>query len=191
MNSHGPWVKVGFCIKQYQDWLCNPAIEQDFLETVMQDGEESQQEEKLNKSRLIPTQGYDIKAEKMVEVNLLEDMVKQQLSNMVVEFEPALEWQVNVIKDEVKIEDKNEEEEMQQQNRLLKRSHPVDQLDKDIEEIRKMMFKLVQETANNGERWNRRDLATEGKQQQQQQGIGGNGKLQIQVWDPRGSQLQW
>jgi hypothetical protein len=73
-----------------------------------------------------------------------------------------------------------------QQNEVKEKSQPVDQLDKEIEDIKRLMLEEAQE-AINIEGWNIRGLVgATGKQRQQ--GRGASGQLQFQVWDPGGSQ---
>jgi hypothetical protein len=85
----------------------------------------------------------------------------------------------------------DDKEEMHQQTRLQKKSHPIDQLDKEIKHIRRMMLRSSQEEASSRRRWNRGEPTEAKKQQkQQQQGARPYGQLQIQIWDPRGSQPQ-
>jgi hypothetical protein len=73
-----------------------------------------------------------------------------------------------------------------QQNEMKEKSQPVDQLDKEIEDIKRLMLEAAQEAVNR-EGWNRRGPAGAAGQQRQQ-GRGASGQLQFQVWDPRGSQ---
>jgi hypothetical protein len=70
----------------------------------------------------------------------------------------------------------DEEEEMQQQRRLQERSHPMDKLDEEIEEIRRLMLKSAKETVNNKWRLTRRYCS----------GIM-NGALQHKIWKPGGN----
>jgi hypothetical protein len=62
----------------------------------------------------------------------------------------------------------------------------VDQLDKEIEDINRLMLEVAQEAVNR-EGWNRRG-PTRATGQQRQKGRGASGQLQFQVWDPGGSQ---
>jgi hypothetical protein len=62
----------------------------------------------------------------------------------------------------------------------------VDQLDKEIEDIKRLMLEATQEVVNR-EGWNRR-VPAGAVGQQSQQGRGASGQLQFQVWDPGGSQ---
>jgi hypothetical protein len=121
-------------LKMLEDWLRNPETEEDYQkDAVMKSGEEFQPEEQLDEVGLVPTQRDDRRAEKNWQrENLSEEMVEQQLSNIVVEVESAVEWQENATGDEVNMGDQNdlsfdlcEEEEMQQQSRLHERSQPV------------------------------------------------------------------
>jgi hypothetical protein len=86
----------------------------------------------------------------------------------------------------------------------------MDKLDKEIEEIRRLMLKSTKETVNNRWRLTRGDCSgkihealqhkiwkprgepatTTRQQQQQQQRRGAGGQLQNEVWDPGGSQQQ-
>jgi len=52
---------------------------------------------------------------------------------------------------QVKLEIDKEEEMQQQQSRLQERNQPMDKLDKEIEEIRKLMLRSTKENVNN--RW--------------------------------------
>jgi hypothetical protein len=54
----------------------------------------------------------------------------------------------------------------------------LDQLDKEIEEIRKSMLEATKKETNNRERWNRGEPATLGKQQHQQHRKGVGGQIQ-------------
>jgi hypothetical protein len=56
----------------------------------------------------------------------------------------------------------DEEEEMQQQSRLQERSQPMDQLDREIEEIRRLMLESVKRTVNNRWRMTRGEPAATG-----------------------------
>jgi hypothetical protein len=77
--------------------------------------------------------------------------------------------------------------EKMQQSRLQEESQPVDQLDKEIEEIKRLMLEATKKASNNREGWDRREPAgAAGKQEQQIKGA--SGQLQFQVWDPGGSQ---
>jgi hypothetical protein len=80
-----------------------------------------------------------------------------------------------------------DEKEMQQ-NEMKEKSQPVDQLDKEIEEIKRLMLEATQ-GATNREVWDKRKPAgAAGKKKQQ--GKGEDGQLQEKVWDPGGSQQQ-
>jgi hypothetical protein len=65
---------------------------------------------------------------------------------------------------------------------------PLVQLDIVIEEIRRLMMEEIEKVANNKRKMIRREPTVVEKQKQQ--GRGADGKLQIQIWDPRGSQPQ-
>jgi hypothetical protein len=71
----------------------------------MRSGEEFQHEEQLENVELMPTQRDDRRAEELTERGLSEEIVEQQLNNIVAEFEPAVEWQVNATSDEVSMGD--------------------------------------------------------------------------------------
>jgi hypothetical protein len=68
----------------------------------------------------------------------------------------------------------DEEEEMQQR-RLQERSQPMDKMDKEIEEIRRLMLKTTKETVNNRWRLTRGDCSGNI-----------NGALQHNIWKPGG-----
>jgi hypothetical protein len=69
----------------------------------------------------------------------------------------------------------------------MNRASMGQQLDEVIEQIRKLMLKSAQETAND-EKLSRREIATTSRQQQQQQRHGAGRQLQRVVWDPGGFQ---
>jgi hypothetical protein len=73
-----------------------------------------------------------------------------------------------------------------QQSRMQKESHPLEQLDKDIEKIRKLILRSAQETASEEELRRRRPAIAVGKIRQQSRGV--DGQLQRIVWDPGGFQ---
>jgi hypothetical protein len=81
-----------------------------------------------------------------------------------------------------------------QQRRLHKKSQPLEQLDRVIEEIRKLMLRSAE--AVNKEELNRREPAIAAgkkqkrkkKQQQQHSWRGARGQLQKRIWDPGGFQ---
>jgi hypothetical protein len=79
-----------------------------------------------------------------------------------------------------------------QQRRLHKESQPLEQLDRVIEEIRRLMLRSAHESVSK-EKLSRRKpaIAAGKKQQQQQQSSGADGQLQRIVWDPGGFQQSW
>jgi hypothetical protein len=65
---------------------------------------------------------------------------------------------------------------------------PVDQLDREIEEIRRLMLESTKKIVNNRWRLTRGDPATATGQQQEKQSRRAGGQLRAKVWDPGGSQ---
>jgi hypothetical protein len=123
---------------------------------------------------------------------MAEEEAEKQLSDETTGLESVAEWKLSATRgDEDTMGDQNNlpfEEEVQQR-RLHKKSHPLEQLDRVIEEIRRMMLSLVEEfnkrNLSRGEpttpTWNK-------KQQQQHSWRGERGKPQGRVWDPGGFQ---
>jgi hypothetical protein len=74
-----------------------------------------------------------------------------------------------------------------QWSRLQKESQPWEQLDEIIEEIKRLMLRLVAEIASEEELHRGEPSIAAGKQMQQQQRSSGvDGQLQRTVWDPGG-----
>jgi hypothetical protein len=78
-----------------------------------------------------------------------------------------------------------------QQRRLHKKSQPLEQLDRVIEEIRKLMLRSA-EAVNKGEMNRREPAIAAGKKRRRttttQHRRGARGQLQGRVWDPGGFQ---
>jgi hypothetical protein len=154
------------------------------------DGGAYQPQEQLGKVGLEPTQ------REMVVAELPQEEAEQQFSEETAELESAAEWPLSATErnkdsrgDQVDLP--TEMKELQQRG-LHKESQPWEQLDKVIEEIRRLMLSSAAETASN-ERLSRRKptrAAGKKKQQQQQQHSwkGADGQLQGKVWDPGGFQ---
>jgi hypothetical protein len=81
------------------------------------------------------------------EAKLSEEIVEQHLSNMAAKFEPVVEWQANSIGEEKCMGYREDlpidpyDKEMHHHSRMQEKSHPVDQLDEEIEKIRMFMLK--------------------------------------------------
>jgi hypothetical protein len=106
----------------------------------------------------------------MMEIKLSEETTGQQISDEVAKFEPTVEWKFDAIGDEVDMGDQIhlpieicDEKEMQQQRRLQKKSQSVDQLNKDIEKMRRIMIESSQHEVNNKRKLNRGEHAKIGK----------------------------
>jgi hypothetical protein len=82
-------------------------------------------------------------------------------------------------------------EEAVQRSRVHKESQPLEQLDREIEEIRRLMLRSAQEAVNKGRLRKRNPGREARKQQQQPQGSGVDGQLQRIVWDLGGFQQRW
>jgi hypothetical protein len=83
---------------------------------------------------------------------------------------------------------KIDEEEEMQQSRVQYRSQPVEQLDRDIEEMRRLMLESTKKIVNKRWRFTIGDpttSTTRKKQEKQRKGEGG--QIQSEVWDPGGS----
>jgi hypothetical protein len=163
------------------------------LKHATEEGAEFQPEEQLIEDGDMPAQ------EELTETNMSEEEAEQQFSKETAELKSAAEWKTSAtrgdednMRDQVDLPiDKYGEEEVQQR-RLHKKSQPLEQLDRVIEEIRKLMLRSAEETVSK-EKLSRRDPAiAAGKQQQQQQQSRGAGRqLQVRVWDPGGFQQSW
>jgi len=77
----------------------------------------------------------------MVEKELPEELAEKQLSSIFVELNSVVECQANSTRDEVIMGYRNKEKDMQQQNILQERIHPMYEMDKKIQEIRRLMLK--------------------------------------------------
>jgi hypothetical protein len=133
-----------------EDWLSNPGTKEYCpRDVVVKSEEDFQPEEKLENVGLVPIEGDDRRAEELEEMKLSEKMFEQQISSIIVEVEPTVEWQATAMGDKIIMGDQDDlpinmcgEEDMQQQRRLSeKKSHPIDHLDEEIEQIRRMMLK--------------------------------------------------
>jgi hypothetical protein len=127
-------------------------IQQIKLET---DGEAYQPGEKLEEVEVEPTQGD------MTEANLLEKEVEQQLSDETIELKFSARCQANATEEENDMGDQDDlptdKKEDLQQRRLHKKSQPLEQLERVIKEIRKIMLTSTEEVSK-GE-LNRREPA--------------------------------
>jgi hypothetical protein len=121
--------------------------------------------------------------EELTETNMSEEEVEQQFNKETAELKFAAEWKTSAtrgdgdnMRDQVDLPiDKYGEEEVHQR-RLHKNIQPLEQLDRVIEEIRKLMLRSAEETVSK-EKLGRRDPAiATGKQQQQQQQSRGVGR---------------
>jgi hypothetical protein len=87
------------------------------------------------------------------EEKLSKKEVEQQLSDRIAELESAADWQLNAKKEEEDVMGDLVDlpicREEVQWSRLQKKSQPLEQLDKVIEEIRRMMMNSAQESVNN------------------------------------------
>jgi hypothetical protein len=107
-----------------------------------------QPEERLKRVGDIPTQ------EELTKANLSEEEVEQQLDDETTELNSAADWKLDATKgdkdsmgDRVYMPiDKYGEKEVQQR-RLHKKSQPLEQLDRVIEETRKMMLRSAETMA--------------------------------------------
>jgi hypothetical protein len=77
------------------------------------------------------------------------------------------------------------------QERRLPESQPLEQLDREIEEIRRLMLRSAHETSSKKKLSRRKPTIAAGKKQQQQQSRGADGQLQRIIWDPGGFQQSW
>jgi hypothetical protein len=169
-----PWEKE---LEMLEDWLNNPEPVDDFHEkTIMhivgeehstellrsfsqeveqemtaalkpatEDESEFQSEEQLEEAGDEPT-------EELAEASLSEEEVEQQLSNETAEMEFAAGWQAKATGDgENNKGDQDDppiDKEELQQNMKHKESQPLEQLDREIEEIRRLMLRSATETAS-------------------------------------------
>ena len=69
-------------------------------------------------------------------------------------------------------------------------NHHVNQPNEQIEKMRKLMLETTQQTTKNKGKMNKGVPIAKGKKQQQQHGNGAYGQLQIEIWNPGGSQQQ-
>jgi hypothetical protein len=108
----------------------------------------------------------------MVEDNMSEEIENQQLSDETAELESVAEWQVKATEEEDSMGDRYDlpfnqhKEEMKQSSLHERRSHPAEQLDREIEEIREVMVKLEKETASKENLRRRKPTKVAGQQQQ-------------------------
>jgi hypothetical protein len=209
-----PWEKE---LEMLEDWLNNPEPVDDCREkTVMQMIAEEHSEESLRnfsqgaeqqmmtamsrhaavgegkfQSEEQLEEAGDMPATEMEATELPQGEAEQQFSEETAELNFAAGWQVEAT------EERNmgdhvdlpiEKTEMQR-SRLQKKSQPLEQLDEEIEEIRRLMSRSATETASE-EKLSRGEPARAAgqKKQQQQQSRGADGQLQRTVWDPGGFQ---
>jgi hypothetical protein len=132
-----------------------------------EDEGESQSEEQLEEDGIQLAQG------EMEEVSLSEKVTEQQVSqeDKTVELNFAVGWQVEATEEEDNMGDRDDlpicREEVQW-SRMQKESQPWEQLDKDIEEIRRLMSRSAVEIASEEKLSRRRPAIAVGKMQQQQ-----------------------
>ena len=148
--------------------------------------------EKLEEVGDVPTE------ELTEETNMSEEEAGQQLGDETAELEPAAGWKYNATKEEERNmgvqDDLPTDKEELKQRILHKKSQPLEQLDRVIEEIRKLMLRSVEEI-NKGNMTRGEPAIAVGKkhnkkQQQQKQHSwrGSRGQLQGKFWDPGGFQ---
>jgi hypothetical protein len=190
-------------LRMLEDWLDNLEIADDCQQTIMQivgedhsteflrnfsqeakqmmtaalrhateEGAEFQFGEQLEEDGNIP-------AGELADTNLSEGEVEQQLSDETVELESALEWQLSATRgDENSMGDQVDlpiaKKEVLQ--RRLPKRQPLEQLDRVIEEIRRLMLKSATEVVSK-EKLSRRKPARAVGKQQQQQSNGAGGKI--------------
>jgi hypothetical protein len=129
----------------------------------------------------------------MAEAKLSEKEAEQQLSDRIAELESAAEWQLNATREEEDgmgdLVDLPICREEVQWSRLQKESQPWEQLDEEIEEIRRLMLRSAIETASK-EKLSRGEPAIAAGQQcnNNNEADGVDGQLQRTVWDPGGFQ---
>jgi hypothetical protein len=153
-----------------------------------EDEGEFQSEEQLEEAGIQPAQG------EMAEASLSEKMTEQQISqeDKTAELNFAAGWQVEATEEEDSLGDRDDlpicREEVQW-SMLQKESHPWEQLDEEIENIRRLMSRSAAETASEEELSRGEPAIAAGQQmQQQQRSSGADGQLQRTVWDPGGFQ---
>jgi len=79
------------------------------------------------------------------------------------------------------------DEEELQHRRLQRWIHPVDRLDRVIEDVRRLMLEASEKEERSREMMIKGESAVSG---QQKQSRGVDGQLHNEIWDPRGSQPQ-
>jgi hypothetical protein len=134
----------------------------------------------------------DMPAGELAATKLSKEEAEKQLSDKTAKLNFAAGWQAKTTRDgENHMGDRVDlpiDKEEVQPRRLHKENQPLEQLDKEIEEIRRMMLRSVQEAINK-EKLNRGNPSiAAGNMQQQQQSNGADGQLQKRVWDPGGFQ---
>jgi hypothetical protein len=93
-------------------------------------------------------------------------MAEQKSGNMAENFEYTVEWQDNVTGDENCMGYREDmpidicEEKNMQKRRLDERSEPMDQMDKEIEDISILIMEETKKETKNGERWNNEEPTT-------------------------------
>jgi hypothetical protein len=132
----------------------------------------------------------------MAAAELPQEEAEQQFSEETAELESAAEWPLSATKrDKDSRGDRADlpiEETEVQQRRLHKESQPLEQLDRVIEKIRRLMLRSAQEAVSRRKLNNKEPARAAGKKKQQQQQQhswrGARGQLQGKVWDPGGFQ---
>jgi len=107
-------------------------------------------------------------------------MVEKKLGNLTGEVESVVKWKIEATCDEISLGDRKYlpievygEAEKMHRDILQRRSQPIDHLDREIEQIRRLMLRSAQEVINN--RWNLTSGDPAAAGQQQQEGIGADG----------------
>jgi hypothetical protein len=202
-------------LRMLEDWLDHPEPTYGCKETVMISGEEHSVEllrnfgqeaeqmetttlrsaaegkDKLQSGEPLEEAG-DAPAGELAEAKLSEKEAEQQLSGKTAEMNFAVGWQAKATRDgENRMGDRIDlpicREEVQPR-RLHKENQQLEQLDEEVEEIRKMMLRSAAESVSKG--MNRREPAIVAGKMQQQRSGGADGQLQRTVWDPGGFQQQ-
>jgi hypothetical protein len=98
--------------------------------------------------------GTESTPRKLAENNLLREMVEQQFSEETAELKSAVEWKFSITGEEDSMRGQynlsfhQQKEEMQQNNLHEGRSQPTEQLDRVIEQIRRLMLRSAQEAVS-------------------------------------------
>jgi hypothetical protein len=119
-------------------------------------------------------------------------MTEKQVSQAeIAELETAVKWQLKATDEDEKDgmgdhDDLSIGQNILQQRRLQRQSQPQEQLDREIEDIRRLMLRPAQITSE--EKLGKEKEAAAAQRKQQQQQNGAEEKLQRLVWDPGGLQ---